>query len=541
MKTVAHLRMCQNKQTLRRNATVTTSWPEARAGFKSPLRVVGWFLHRSREKWAEKCRERKRELDEKKRELERCQEELREQQRQLEAMTQQLRRLENKVRQRACEPILLPPDPPVGTHGYGARMISLAVNVARVVGMRGASRTLEVFFDWLGVSHKTPCPTTIRTWLQRAGIAAMNQPLQRADDWVWMADHSIQIGPEKVLVVLGIRASQLPAPGETLRHEHVRVLTVRPGTNWKQEKVEAIYRELAEEHGAPRALLCDGAAELRKGAESLRKLHPEMIVLHDFKHKAANLLKRLIGKDKRHGSFGKHLIDIRCKIQQTELAYLIPPKAKQKARFMNLETSLNWATMILWLLDHPKVAASQGVSAERLEEKLGSLRSFAEDISRWNECQRIVNEALTFINTEGLTKDAVTKLRAKLASQGTRPTSQELIAELLDFVGEAQEKLKPGERLPMSTEILESSFSLYKQLERKHAKGGFTGLLACFPALLRRATPQTIEQAFASVSVKDARSWVRDNLGRTLVSKRHEAYSGFRKASEGATNLAVAT
>lgn len=32
----------------------------------------------------------------------------------------------------------LPEDPPLGTHGYGARMISLCVNVAQKVGLRGA-------------------------------------------------------------------------------------------------------------------------------------------------------------------------------------------------------------------------------------------------------------------------------------------------------------------------------------------------------------------------------------------------------------------
>ena len=36
--------------------------------------------------------------------------------------------------------------------------------------------------------------------------------------------------------------------------------------------------------------------------------------------------------------------------------------------------------------------------------------------------------------------------------------------------------------MPLSTEILESSFGLYKQLERQHSKGGFTTLLAAFLA-----------------------------------------------------------
>ncbi len=89
----------------------------------------------------------------------------------------------------------------------------------------------------------------------------------------------------------------------------------------------------------------------------------------------------------------------------------------------------------------------------------------------------------------------------------------------------------------MSTEILESTFALYKQLERQHSKGGFTSLLAGFGALLKTATDETIQQAFSTVSVKDLRQWTRENLGRTLASKRVATYKEFRSA----TKLAVTT
>ena len=56
------------------------------------------------------------------------------------------------------------------------------------------------------------------------------------------------------------------------------------------------------------------------------------------------------------------------------------------------------------------------------------------------------------------------------------PLSHRLIAIVVEFLREYEEQLRPHERLPMSTEILESSFSLYKQLEKQHSKSGFTGL-----------------------------------------------------------------
>ena len=518
-----------------------SSWTERWSDFKSPLRVVVQFLLRSRETKANKCRDLKRRLDEAQRllirraaELERQREEIRE----LKRQTQRLE-TEKRIQSQATSPSL-PDDPPIGTHGYGPRMVGVAVNLARAVGLRGTQQSLEIVFDWLGVEQKIPHFTTIRNWLQRVGVAALNEPIERADDWVWMADHSNQIGLEKALVVLGVRASQMPPPGTALKHEDVRLLMVRPGTTWKREDMVTVYTELADQYGSPRAVLADGAAELRDGAACLKNQRPDAIVLQDFKHKAANFFKTSIGKGERFAEFSTRLGRTRSAIQQTELAHLVPPSPKQKARFMNLATILEWAATILWLLEHPEAEARKLVTPERLEEKLGWLRSFADDLAMWQECQQVLKQGIKFINEQGLFCGAAEQLRVAVGPDLAHATSRQLADRLIDFVVEAEFYLKEGERLPMSTEILESSFGLYKQLERQHSKGGFTSLLAGFGALLRKTTKETISQAFSTVSVNDVKQWVSENLGETLTSKRLATYKEFH-TTQGATKLTATT
>jgi hypothetical protein len=102
---------------------------------------------------------------------------------------------------------------------------------------------------------------------------------------------------------------------------------------------------------------------------------------------------------------------------------------------------------------------------------------------------------------------------------------------LLRFVRQSESQLAKGQRLPLSTEILESSFGLFKQLERQHSKGGFTSLLAAYGCLLHASTPESIRRDFAQVSVKDMRAWVSAKLGQTLASKRQTAYQEFRNAA----------
>ena len=106
-----------------------------------------------------------------------------------------------------------------------------------------------------------------------------------------------------------------------------------------------------------------------------------------------------------------------------------------------------------------------------------------------------------------------------------------MTADLLRFVRQSESKLAAGQRLPMSTEILESSFGLFKQLERQHSKGGFTSLLAAYGCLLHGSTSESIRRDFSQVSVKDMREWVTKSLGKTLASKRQTAYQEFRNAA----------
>ena len=141
----------------------------------------------------------------------------------------------------------------------------------------------------------------------------------------------------------------------------------------------------------------------------------------------------------------------------------------------------------------------------------------------------------TFINQQGLYRGASGDLRSAIGEPLVHATSKEVAARLTAFVAEAEAPLREGERLPMSTEILESSFGLFKQLEGQHSKGGFTSLLASFPALLKPTTPDAVSEAFARVSHKAVKKWVKENLGSTLTSRRQAAYVEYKNAIKRAT------
>jgi hypothetical protein len=197
---------------------------------------------------------------------------------------------------------------------------------------------------------------------------------------------------------------------------------------------------------------------------------------------------------------------------------------------MNLKPLVNWAEETLWILDQQPKEVLQYVSPARLEEKLGWLRDYREDIRGWSEYQRVINTALEVVRNEGYFQGAAERLEAKLAPVRRTNAGAELCAELVEFVRGQSTAARPGERLPGSSEILESAFGKFKSLERDQSRGGFTYLILGFAALLRETTPETLREALIQTPVKNVLAWCRNNLGVTLHSKRTTVSRLLRRA-----------
>jgi hypothetical protein len=147
----------------------------------------------------------------------------------------------------------------------------------------------------------------------------------------------------------------------------------------------------------------------------------------------------------------------------------------------------------------------------------------------------VVSASVTFVNEQYLFKGASAALRSVIGDSLKHQKSKELAQRLIDFMHDSEEQLRDGERLPMSTEILESTFGLYKQLERQHSKSGFTSLLACLPALLKPTTPNDVTAAFTRTSHKDVRAWTSTHFDTTVSSRRNAAYAEHRSSLKRAT------
>ena len=166
--------------------------------------------------------------------------------------------------------------------------------------LRCAAKVLEFFGSAEGQDATEPDRSTGRLWLLRIGLAALLRPKTIATDWVWMADHSIQIGRCKVLVILGIRLSEFPQ-GQPRRHQDMEPIALVPMTSSTKQTVAACLEDAVAKTGVPRAILDDHGTDLHGGVEIFREAHPETGEFYDVKHKAACLLKGLLERSTMEG------------------------------------------------------------------------------------------------------------------------------------------------------------------------------------------------------------------------------------------------
>ena len=173
-------------------------------------------------------------------------------------------------------------------------------------------------------------------------------------------------------------------------------------------------------------------------------------------------------------------------------------------------------------------------------KKFGWIKNYADQIPIWRACQDVISTFVTFANEQYLHHGASVQLASAIGELKYRE-ARELRDRLVNFVLESESALQPGERLPLSTQLLESLFGQYKQLEGQQSKSGFTGLVSCIPLLHDKPTPASVRKSFAEVTKKDVAEWVTKHVGRTVTSQRRAARAEHRKAIKSAKDGLVLT
>lgn len=400
----------------------------------------------------------------------------------------------------------------------------LRLVIRAAASLRSASATLLLFAEELPLDGQTPTANSGRLWLLRLGLYELRREKEQADDYVWMLDHTIQIGNVKCLLIVAIRLSAWKkAKLGPLTHQDLQVIGLEPVT---QSSGEIVYQQLcaaAAATGVPRAILADGGSDLKTGIERYVAEHAdETVGLYDIKHKTAAVLKAELRRDSRWEAFLAEMGRTRTAIVQTPLAFLLSPTLKLKARYMNLAEVVRWGVDMLKLFE--RLPADLPVSREQLEEKFGWLRSYKAALEEWRAMFDVVETFNHHVRERGYHAGASSELKQSLATAPAAPGADRMREVLLAFVEAQSAAVRPDEHLLGTTEVLESLIGTGKRLERQQSKHGFTKLVLGLAAAVVHPTREVVQKALETIKTQDVLDWSRKNLGPSLQALRRKAF-----------------
>lgn len=283
----------------------------------------------------------------------------------------------------------------------GSSGLFIALVLSAAVSLRGASRGRELWGTVLALPEAAPAWYTGRLWRLRVGYYQLTRPQEQAPDWVWIIAHTVPMGGQQCLVILGLRLSALPPPGTCLRPEHVEPSALYPVQQSHGAVVSQQLTEAVAQRGVPREILSEGGADLQAGVAQCRQAHRETCALSDSKHQTALVVKPELAAAATWPAFTQQAAQTNQRVPQTPLAFLAPPAQRRQARSMNVDLLMRWGSTLLGSGEQRPGAESADLAPARLAEPYGWIRDCRDALQSWGERLHSVEAVERCVRTHG--------------------------------------------------------------------------------------------------------------------------------------------
>ncbi len=395
------------------------------------------------------------------------------------------------------------------------------------IGCRKLATVLSIFLK--PFQQKSPHHTTIRNWIWRCGYAILTSPKESGDDWIAIGDLTVSLGKMKVLAVMGVKKSKIENRDDlTLNHKDVEVLQLAPCIRSNGKFVCDILNNAAKcIKGSLMAVVIDRGPDVKKGTSLFKENNPSTKILHDISHKLSNVMEKNLKNDPLWIDYTGELTLARHRVQQTEFTALMPPVQRRDARFMDIRDIVFWKSRINEI---KKRGNLKEIPEERFNEYLGWLNKYTDPIAEWEIMVEACEMIKEITRKCWLSKDIYEYIKNAVGYfEIAEGKAKEFIKEALETLHEEAEKLTDDEKILCSTEVLESIFGKYKQINVGSQQGVSGNVLGICIFTGRNLTQDQIITNMERCSTKIVKKWVEENVSETIGKLRKKF---FKKENE---------
>lgn len=292
------------------------------------------------------------------------------------------------------------------------------------------------------------------------------------------------------------------------------------------ESVAKDLEDFFKKVGEPVAIIKDGDRVLNNGVEIYKKRHDSNIKsIDDITHVVANGLKKQFEKTKGYKQYMKMLRDGATKLRQTDLAFLIPPKLRNKGRFQAISKLNNWAKKLI----DKKIFAKRGRAKKdsllrRLRVAFPNFSLSKPFVKNFIKTTDTTNKIMKLLKNSGLNLTTYHQSNELLKNLPKNSKTRKIVRVWLEKHIKIQKELD-SYPLPISSDIIESLFGKFKYILERSPQSDMNRATLLIPLICGNLDKQKILFALENTKHKELKKWEEGNIPYTVRKKRFDFFN----------------
>jgi hypothetical protein len=403
----------------------------------------------------------------------------------------------------------------ISGHKYSREVVSKSILLYALCGcsLRGVIRVLMCLQLELGLKvEDIPSKSSVQNWIQKLGYYAYTHYGEGTYEGGYglIIDECMVIGQQRMIIAMGLPSEKVAK--EATKLGDVRLLYISVKSSWNYEQVGELIQKVTEKMGkSPEYVISDGAGNLKKGIKETK-----MVRISDIGHEMGKILEQTYSKDDRYNAFTKAAALVKFKEVMKDTSYLLPPKQRTIARFMNMSGTVTWAMKMLTVFDN---------LTPNERQTFAWLKSYKDLIIELDNTFNLAHLIMKVIKNKGLSYENIAECLT-LTNPFTGKVKPTVIAKIISYFKVEKEKLPNSETIwHASSDVIESLFGKYKSTVASNKLNGITPhvLSLCVFTHFEEQKDliyDTVREALNNVSMSDLDTWKHKYLIDNQVVRR---------------------
>lgn len=409
-------------------------------------------------------------------------------------------------------------------HLYSIKVMHLCLNLRLVAGCsyRSIRKIIGLFeLGFLLEMSRIPCANTVENWVKKLGYYELvkRQGSDLGECIGLIVDESMRVGPYKQLLILGVNAAKTDS--NALDYSKVRVLHMSISKSYKGEQISAIIADVGRQTGKKIVYgLSDDDSKLKKAFRLNGTVR-----ISDVSHAMGRCLEKTFKQDTRYQAFSKAVSHWQCTGVNRTYAYLLPPKQRVMARFMNLTPVVVWGKEMLRGFEH---------LTKEEQEAFSGLKHYEGVLQELHQALQLAQTVAVYLKKEGLSVLNIEKCMKTLEQEcKVSCPSLDIFKELLiNYLMQINELVKgTTDCWQCSSEVIESVFGKRKSRDADNhlVQNGVNVLEIPLYCLNQTDLLLRIRPAMESISQHKIQEWIALQFPLNQSFKRNKFFKNERK------------